>query len=213
MELKNKIPIFPLGVVLLPEMLLPLHIFEERYKTMIRECQQEEKEFGVVLYDGSEIKSIGCLAKITQISKKYDDGRMDILTQGTRRFMIDHVDEEKEYLQADVSYFDDDDFQDLIVSQEKHEQAIDLLRKIAELTRNNPDLVSNQEFSTQQLSFIIASIEGFTAQEKQEFLEMRSTAKRLDKGIEALDKLVERIRINDEIKKIIGGNGHLPELL
>ena len=180
---------------------------------MIGECLQQEEEFGVVFYDGSKIKNIGCLARITRVSKKYDDGRMDILTQGTRRFMIDHLDEEKEYLQAEVSYFDDDDFEDFIVSQEKHDQAIDLLRQIAEITRNNPDLVSSHEFSTQQLSFIIASIEGFTAQEKQEFLEMRSTAKRLDKGIEALDKLIERIRINDEIKKIIGGNGHLPELL
>jgi Lon protease-like protein len=213
MDYQSKIPIFPLGVVLLPEMLLPLHIFEDRYKTMISECIKEEKEFGVVLYDGSEIKNIGCLAKITQITKKYSDGKMDILTQGTHRFMIDNIDEEKSYLQAEVSYFDDEDFEDLVISKEKHEQAIDLLKKIAELTRNNPDLVSSHEFSTQQLSFIIASIEGFTVQEKQEFLEMQSTAQRLDKGIEALDKLVERIRINDEIKKIIGGNGHLPELL
>jgi ATP-dependent Lon protease len=213
MEINKKIPIFPLGVVLLPEMNLPLHIFEERYKTMIAECLNSGKGFGVVLYDGSEIKNSGCLAKITEVTKKYPDGRMDILTRGTERFKILGIDESKPYLQAEISYYTDDDYEDSSISQEKYEEAIDLLKQIAEITRNNPNLFSEKDFSARQLSFIIASIEGFTLEEKQEFLEMQSTSQRLSKGIEALDKLIERIKINEEIKQIIGGNGHLPELL
>ncbi|MBW2640336.1 MAG: LON peptidase substrate-binding domain-containing protein [Deltaproteobacteria bacterium] len=58
------IPLFPLGVVLLPQMELSLHVFEERYKVMINECLEQEREFGVVHYDGTDIRSIGCTAKI-----------------------------------------------------------------------------------------------------------------------------------------------------
>ena len=76
------IPLFPLGVVLLPQMELPLHIFEERYKVMINECLEQEREFGVVHYDGTDIRSIGCTAKILGVVKHYEDGRMDIVTRG-----------------------------------------------------------------------------------------------------------------------------------
>jgi Lon protease-like protein len=153
------------------------------------------------------------MAKINEVTRKYPDGRLDILTQGTERFRILNIDESKPYLQAEISYYTDDDYEDSSISEEKYEEAIELLKQIAEITRNNPNLFSAKDFSARQLSFIIASIEGFTLEEKQEFLEMQSTARRLTKGIEALDKLIERIKINEEIKKIIGGNGHLPELL
>ena len=213
MDLSEKIPIFPLGVVLLPEMLMPLHIFEERYKTMIGECLDNQKEFGIVYYDGNNIKSVGCMAKISRIIKKYPDGRMDILTTGTRRFQIEQIYEEKSYLQADVEYFEDNDLDNPSVSDYISEKAKDLLRQIARLSKISSKILSTDKMSSQQLSFLIAGIKGFSYDEKQEFLEMQSSAERLEKGIEALTNLVERLKINKEIKKIIDGNGHLPQIL
>ena len=84
----NIIPLFPLGLVLLPQMPLPLHIFEERYKLMIGECLEKKKEFGIVYFNGTDIQAIGCTASIQKVLKRYDDGRLDILTQGENRFEI-----------------------------------------------------------------------------------------------------------------------------
>jgi ATP-dependent Lon protease len=80
------IPVFPLGVVLLPQMKMPLHIFEKRYKVMINGCIDQEKPFGIVYFDGKQIQKIGCAASITKVLKRYGDGRMDILTIGEKRF-------------------------------------------------------------------------------------------------------------------------------
>ena len=108
------IPLFPLEVVLLPEELLPLHIFEERYREMIGECLQAKasglgrQDFGVVSVNGEEISSVGCTAHIVNVTKKYDDGRIDILTVGKRRFEILLTNEEKSYLRASVELFDDE---------------------------------------------------------------------------------------------------------
>lgn len=213
MNLTEKIPLFPLGVILLPEMMLPLHIFEERYKMMINTCLKEEMEFGIVYYDGSDIKSTGCTAIITQVTRRYSDGRMDIMTRGHQRFHIDDVYEEKEYMEAAVSYLEDVDTDELNISPSLLIKAQELIEKIVELTERSSSALSPDISDPMKLSFIIAGIEAFSTEEKQGFLEMDSTAERLEKGVEALEQIIERIKINAEIRKIIGGNGHLPELL
>ncbi len=209
----EKIPIFPLGVVLLPGLNMPLHIFEERYKSMINKCLEEEKEFGIVHYDGSRLQSTGCLARIKRVTKCYPDGRMDIATIGTRRFQIREILEEKVYMEARVRFFDDHDLNSTSFDTVLHNKAVGLLFRIAELTGSEPVNLSVTGITPQQLSFIIAGSSGFTVNEKQRFQEMTSTSERLEKGIAALEKIVERIQINLDIRKIVGGNGHLPELL
>src|SRR3989338_7260531 len=77
-----RLPLFPLQAVLLPGELLPLHIFEERYKLMIGECLEEERPFGVVLVEAHGIRKVGCTARITRLLEKFPDGRMNILTLG-----------------------------------------------------------------------------------------------------------------------------------
>jgi Lon protease-like protein len=80
----NRIPLFPLGLVLLPGMALPLHIFEERYKQMISECLAARTSFGIIWFDGQSIHSVGCTARVIKVLHRYEDGRMDILTKGER---------------------------------------------------------------------------------------------------------------------------------
>src|SRR5581483_5119210 len=80
------VPLFPLEVVLFPGMALPLHIFEPRYKEMIGELLQAGQPFGVVRAVDNGIAEIGCVAEIVEVTKTYEDGRLDIMTQGQSRF-------------------------------------------------------------------------------------------------------------------------------
>jgi Lon protease-like protein len=90
-------PLFPLGIVALPHELVPLHIFEERYKTMIGECLESGAEFGIVWSGDEGLRPVGCAVEIAEVLERMDDGRMNILTRGTRPFRI--VDQ-----QADIPY-------------------------------------------------------------------------------------------------------------
>lgn len=103
-----KIPLFPLDTVLFPGTALPLHIFEDRYREMVGECLRDEREFGVVRAQTDQMALVGCTAKIVRVMEKYDDGRMDILCEGDRRFEIEGLDDSRNFLQADVAFFDDD---------------------------------------------------------------------------------------------------------
>lgn len=102
-----RIPLFPLDTVLFPGTALPLHIFESRYREMIGECLAAKTEFGVVRGEEQQMAVIGCTARIVRVVEQYEDGRMDILCEGSRRFEIDALDDSREFLQADVEFFED----------------------------------------------------------------------------------------------------------
>src|ERR1041385_7362896 len=104
------LPLFPLNVVVFPRTPLPLHIFEERYKEMVGNALRDESEFGIVLAKDDGIVNAGCTVAVEKVLEMYPDGRMDIVTRGSRRFEIVALNEEKEFLQGEVSFFDDDDF-------------------------------------------------------------------------------------------------------
>src|SRR5262249_46579277 len=114
------IPLFPLDLVLLPEMPLPLHIFEPRYREMIGECLRDKKEFGIVRVKSGRsarniqgsIERFGCTAEIVDVLQNYADGRMDIITIGRRRFDVHAINEERSFYQAEVSFIDDDESED-----------------------------------------------------------------------------------------------------
>jgi Lon protease-like protein len=106
---KRFIPLFPLQLVVFPRTRLPLHIFEERYKEMVGIAIRDNSEFGIVLARDEGIVNAGCTVLVDKVLEMYPDGRMDIMTQGKHRFEILRLSEEKDYLQAEVQYFDDDD--------------------------------------------------------------------------------------------------------
>src|SRR4051794_30914805 len=103
------IPLFPLEVVLLPGTPMPLHIFEERYKEMIGASIENKSEFGIVQAGEKGILNIGCTATVERVVQRYPDGRMDIVVVGRRRFEIILLDQEKQFLRASVSFFDDEE--------------------------------------------------------------------------------------------------------
>jgi Lon protease-like protein len=206
------IPLFPLGVVLLPHMELPLHIFEERYKIMINECLEQNRMFGVVNYDGTNIRSIGCTANILGVVKEYEDGRMDIITKGKTRFVIKDMDQSRIYLQVKVLFFEDE-YE--MVSDDDDALAVDIIDllkdhdRISE-TRRDYNALTGLDFK--RLSFLIPSTEGFTPEERQKFLEITSPRLRLIKCKAILKTVIQRMKMNLKINKIIGGNGDVKAL-
>ena len=205
------LPLFPLEIVLMPGGHLPLHIFEERYKQMIADCLAADAPFGIVLFDGRAIRSVGCLARSTKVLKRYGDGRMDILTRGGARFVVQRLIEEKAYLEAVVFFFDDtpeipgDDRQAVL------DQAWKLLREIADSDLGLDPADLGTSVPPEQLSFGIAALEGFSPAERQGFLEMTSPSQRLRKSVLTLAAIVARNRLTREIQQVIGGNGHPPK--
>ena len=102
------LPLFPLDLVLLPGEVLPLHIFEMRYRRMISKCHSDGSEFGIVLKSGDELERIGCAARVREITERFDDGRFNVQVIGSRRFFVRAFDKSEEYLQGAVDYFSDE---------------------------------------------------------------------------------------------------------
>jgi Lon protease-like protein len=203
------IPLFPLGLVLLPQMPLPLHIFEERYKVLIGECLANNKEFGIVYLNGTDIQAIGCTASIQKVLKRYEDGRLDILTRGENRFEISEMYDHKPYLEASVTLFDDELEDNTTASQKLADNGMNLLRQFAGISGVQSEYGFAEIMDIKSISFLIAGCEGFSYEEKQKFLEMSSTSERLEKSVGSLAKIIERTKITAEIQKIIGGNGNM----
>lgn len=102
------LPLFPLDVVLFPGTPLPLHIFEPRYKEMIGECIAGERPFGVVRAIEDGLAEVGCTAEIVTVVKEYPDGRLDLVTEGRKRFELLRVNEERSYLQGEILVIEDE---------------------------------------------------------------------------------------------------------
>lgn len=210
---QQHLPIFPLGVVLLPKMTMPLHIFEERYKNMVNECMERNEPFGLLYFDGKQIHKVGCTAQLIEVLKHYEDGRMDIVVQGEQRFYMDQIDDSRAYLVSGIFYIDD---MEESVSDEDEaliHKITNLLKYLNKLSGRMGDDARFDGVDLQRLSFIVPGAEGFTMEERQRFLEMTSTRERIEKGLRVLGKVISRVKINREVLEIIGGNGHVKAFL
>ncbi|MBI3644736.1 MAG: LON peptidase substrate-binding domain-containing protein [Acidobacteriales bacterium] len=144
------LPLFPLDLVLLPGVPLPLHVFEPRYKEMVAECLDEKKPFGVVRASSDGVAEIGCTAEILEVTKRYDDGRMDILTRGVERFEVLQVHRDRSFLQAEFTVIEDEPGRP---SSKMVEQAVRLHAEIVKLAGAETD---GPEESAEHLSFLLA---------------------------------------------------------
>jgi len=103
------LPLFPLQLVVFPGSIVPLHIFEDRYKEMVSAAEAAGTEFGIVLARDNGIMNAGCTVLVESVLKRYPDGRFDVLTRGQRRFMIKSLDQDKDYLRGEVEFYSDED--------------------------------------------------------------------------------------------------------
>jgi Lon protease-like protein len=196
------LPLFPLEAVLLPSNVLPLHIFEDRYKEMIGEAIRGKTEFGVVQAGERGILHVGCTATVEHVVNEYPDGRMDILTVGRRRFEIIFLDETKPFLQAAVSFFDDDDSPRPAVEVRLMAIAcFELLRRQEDAGREIPDK------DDPQLSFKVAEhIPDLSF--RQTLLAMRSEAERLAHINHFFPEYLANLKRSLHVRRVAPRNGH-----
>jgi Lon protease-like protein len=166
-------PLFPLGLVALPTELVPLHIFEERYKTMIDRCLDEESEFGIVWMAEDGLRPIGCACEIAEVIERLEDGRINLIARGTRPFRIEARQEELPYPAGTVEFLDDRTEETAAdVAEAAHAAYADLVNQATDRT---PDLEEIGEMSAYQMA---ATVE-FGLDAKQGLLDLRSEGARL----------------------------------
>jgi len=194
------LPLFPLAVVLLPHNQLPLHIFEDRYKQMIADVMASGSEFGVVLAAGEGLMSNGCTATVEELLKEYPDGRMDILTLGRRRFAIEVVNAERDYLRAKVNYFDDDE---LTAPAALRDRAVSVCSALPGPEGETPEIDATEPQLSFQLARLVTDLEF-----RQQLLGMRSETARLEKLIDYVPGYVQHSKQSERLKEVAGKNGH-----
>ncbi|MCW5959092.1 MAG: LON peptidase substrate-binding domain-containing protein [Pyrinomonadaceae bacterium] len=214
----KQLPIFPLPLVLLPNEMLPLHIFEPKYQQMLTDISLKDNLFGVVFFepiddfvDRPESGSIGCVAEVRDV-QTLPDGRSNILSLGIARFnLLGWIETEDAYLVGDVAYFDDDPEDDAELAP-LAEDVYQLFRRIAKAAHKLsgertafPEIPRSEPVS---LSFLIATAFNLEADQKLKMLKTRSTIERLTLLKEILDGTVSQMEESAEINKIARTNGH-----
>jgi Lon protease-like protein len=201
------LPLFPLELVLFPGQSLSLHIFEERYKEMIGECIEGQTEFGIIQAKENTVVNIGCTASVTEVTRRYDDGRMDVETGGRRRFELLFLDQERSFLRAAVQFFDDEDPNAAPVDGRR---ALDLHAEILELLFNDTEERQKNEVNPEsnQLSFLMMGALPVDNDFKQSLLVMRSEAERMERVTDCLEKLLSHLRLVSKVRARAGSNGH-----
>ena len=197
------LPLFPLSLVLLPAMPLPLHIFEERYRELIADVISRESEFGVVFAKDGGIVNIGCTAKVEQVLRRYPDGRLDLLALGQRRFRISALDQEKSYLRAEVEYFNDEDATG--VSLELRQKAIALYQTLTALDKDTERV--EPDFELARMSFQLAQlVEDFD--KRQVVLSLRSEVERLEYLVRVIPEYIAQREQIALARRLAPLNGH-----
>ncbi len=211
----NNLPLFPLNVVLYPQMPLPLHIFEARYREMILRCREENSPFGVVLIsDGSEVGapsaaySVGTTARITQFDE-LADGRMDIVVEGETRFRIEETRRQHPYLTARVAPFWEQTTDPLLL-QAPFDRAVFLFKTYLQHRFSRAGRVLSALQLPQEpelLSYAIASVLDIDLREKQRLLGLITTETRLGRLVELLTDEIEAQQSLQAIQQEIEANG------
>jgi Lon protease-like protein len=198
------LPLFPLDLVLLPGVPLPLHIFEMRYKEMIKECLERKSSFGIIRAKQEAFVNTGCTAEVINVLKTYPDGRMNILVEGQKRFEVLQVNQERSFLQAEVFYLEDETDPAAVSDIKK---ALALHGEIMELAGARAE--ETESANASQLAYRLAGSLPFDPDFQQALLEMNSEAKRIQAIISFFQRILPALQRSASAKQRAGGNGHV----
>jgi Lon protease-like protein len=203
-EITDRFPLFLLPLVLLPGEVVPLHVFEERYKQMIGECLESDGEFGIVWLSDDGLRDIGCTARVTQVLAELDDGRLNILVSGGRPFRLLRRIDDMAYPAGEVEMLDDADAEppDPGVADEARERYADLVEQATDERPALEDLADLDAYG------MAATIE-FDPPPKQELLELRSERERLEQVRDLFAATIKRILQSEEAGELARSNGHI----
>jgi Lon protease-like protein len=195
----ERFPLFPLGIVLLPQEVVPLHIFEERYKLMIGDCLEDEREFGILWLADGGLREIGCSARIDRVVERFDDGRMVILIEGASPFRLLRRIEDLPYPAGDIELLEDDD-EEPATGGPARERYADLLERVTD-KRPEPEDLGNLD------AYGMAATVDVELDAKQELLELRSESGRLEKLVDLFAATLKRIDQAERMAERARGNG------
>ncbi len=201
------LPLFPLKVVLFPGSLLPLHIFEERYKTLINECIENHSEFGINLIDNDKIEPTGCSAIVKSVVKEYDDGRLDIAVEGRSRYTLGQlIDSDSPYFVGEVSFFDDRAEK---VNYSLRRRAIELYNRFVETAFKGTVMPANEASSDTRISFLLVQKAGLELKDRQKFLALQSENERLSTLNRHFESMLPLLTTREKYERFIMNDGYL----
>jgi Lon protease-like protein len=198
-----EIGLFPLELVLLPGERAPLHIFEPRYKELIAECLDEEREFGLLLSDEAGMREIGTTAAVVEVLERFDDGRLDIVVEGRDRFRLLEETEGRSFRTARISPLGDAGEEP---TREEIDRCLAAFRRLAEAASAEPE---EPDAGTASLSYWIAARVEFGVEVKQGLLELSSERERTVKLAELLDRAREAVRFARTARERAATNGRV----
>lgn len=213
------LPIFPLPLVLMPFEILPLHIFEDRYKKMLEDVAVAKNMFGVSLFEPAEqgpdrpaAGSTGCVAEIRE-SHLLEDGRSNILTTGVIRYRIEnYISSPDPYLVAEVEFFEDVDEPEAEI-EPLADEVFTLFKRVAKaahkISGQQGDFPEIPQAEPEQLSFLVSAAFSLDNEIKYRMLEMRKTSERLLHLRDVLSRSVEQVEETAKINKVSRTNGHV----
>jgi Lon protease-like protein len=196
---------FPLGVVLLPGEMLPLHIFEERYKRLIGERRRDGLEFGIVLQREEAIAEVGCSTRLIEVIEEYEDGRLDVILEGRRPFQLLELDRptdpDRDYLRAEVEFCEDSPGE---ADEATRQAAVERFRRVLVLVGvDSPQMPGGDV----PLSYLLAGSIDLGVALKQQLLELRSEQERLARLVAVMEQLMPRLEAQRRRRDAIRGNG------
>jgi len=203
------LPLFPLAVVLFPQARLPLHIFEERYKTLINECNTFDTPFGINLFLHQEIHPIGCSAVVNKIVQRYPDGSMDIVVEGQQRYTFHRiVDMRRPYFSGAISWYDD---MEVLAAEDLRERAVRLHNEfVAVVFKETVGPVLLKDIRKTR-SFFLVQKSGLDVQQRQSFLTMRSENDRLTLLIRHFESMIPLLSSQRTIEELAKNDGYIQE--
>jgi Lon protease-like protein len=177
----SELGLFPLPLVLLPTELVPLHIFEERYKELIDECLAEDLDFGLVYADDDGISGIGTRAHVVEVLTRFEDGRLNVVVEGRDRFRLLELTSGRSFQTGGVA--------DVVDGPERADpetvsRALELFERLREITGSDVEVPPAE---TEQLSFALAGRVELAPPVKLELLQELSEPARLRRVCELLD--------------------------
>jgi ATP-dependent Lon protease len=184
---------------------VPLHIFEERYRDLVRHCLETEDPFGIVWIDEDALARVGCTARVERVLQRYEDGRLDIVAVGEERFRIEEVRQERLYLTAQVASYEPAEG---VVDPSARERVITLHMKLLELAGET--LRPHVYEGPKRISYVVAQNAGLDLNRKQEVLELPTEEERLGYLAAYLEQLIPEVREGRERRRKVQSNGHFP---
>jgi Lon protease-like protein len=196
-----EIGLFPLGIVLLPTELVPLHIFEDRYKELIAESLEHGTEFGLVYADEDGVREIGTQARVAEVLEELDDGRLNIVIEGTDRFRVAKLTRGRSFMTAEVEPVDEDWAEPDPDAVARALASFQALANAVEAEPEEPDETSPR------LAFELAANVELPPDSKQELLELSSEQERLALVADLLDAALAALLAARELDQRAKTNG------